>query len=230
MKQRLLATLVFLCTFFVQQSTKAQTLGPGDIAFIGYDFGTVDGFSFIALKPLPAGETIYFSEQGWTATGWATNTETHLRWVIPSTVPCGTIISIIETGPDSFTVTGTSGVTIALNSNFNLSAGDQILAYQSTSGVAPANPIFIAGVHGDYNNTNYDPVTTWNASNEAGTAESIVPTGLTNGVNCISLFPAPGPESANNKYTGTLTGTAAALRASINTAANWAHNGSNTLG
>jgi len=137
MKQRLLATLVFLCTFFVQQNTKAQTLGPGDIAFIGYDFGTTDGFSFIALKPLPAGETIYFTEQGWTTTGWANNTETHLQWVIPSTVPCGTIISIVETSADNFTVTGTSGVSIALNANFNLSGGDQILEFDH-----PARSLF----------------------------------------------------------------------------------------
>ncbi|MBN9282806.1 SprB repeat-containing protein [Flavobacterium sp.] len=230
MKQRLLATLVFLCTFFVQQNTKAQTLGPGDIAFIGYDFGTTDGFSFIALKPLPAGETIYFTEQGWTTTGWANNTETHLQWVIPSTVPCGTIISIVETSADNFTVTGTSGVSIALNANFNLSGGDQILAYQSTSGVRPASPIFISGVHGDYNSTNYDPVTTWNVDTTAGTAESIVPAGLTNGVNCISLFPAPGPELAYSKYNGTLTGTAAALRAAINNTANWTKIGTATLG
>ncbi|WP_164881234.1 T9SS type A sorting domain-containing protein [Pedobacter chitinilyticus] len=209
---------------------RAQTLAAGDIAFIGYDFGTVDGFSFIALKKLPAGETIYFSEQGWTATGWAGSTEVHLQWIIPTDVPIGTIITIRETAADVFTVSGTSGVTIALNSNFNLLGGDQILAYQSTSGVKPANPIFIAAVHGDYNSTNYDPITTWNASNNSGTAESIVPEGLTNGVNCVSLFPDPGPEVANSKYTGTLTGSASALRAAINNPANWVHDGTASLG
>ncbi len=225
-------TLVVCCALllFSKEKLQAQTLAAGDIAFIGYDFGTIDGFSFIALKPLPAGETIYFSEQGWTADGWANNTETHLRWVIPSTVPCGTIITVMETSADAFTVSGTSGFSIALNSNFNLLGGDQILAYQSTSGVRPASPIFIAGVHGDYNSTNYNTSTIWNDNNLSGTAESILPTGLTNGVNCISLFPAPGPEQAYSKYNGTLTGTAAALRAAINDTANWAKSGTASLG
>ncbi|WP_343533460.1 T9SS type A sorting domain-containing protein [Pedobacter sp.] len=224
--------LIICCAFLGigMSKLRAQTLAAGDIAFIGYDFGTTDGFSFIALKALPAGETIYFSEQGWTGTGWAANSETHLQWVIPATVPIGTIITVMETSADTFTVSGTSGFSIALNSNFNLSGGDQILAYQSTTGVAPASPIFIAGVHGDYNSTNYDPVTTWNSSNTAGTAESVVPTGLANGVNCISLFPAPGPEQAYSKYTGTLTGTATALRTAINNTANWTKTGTATLG
>lgn len=225
-------TFILFCTLFflTKDRLHAQTLQKGDIAFIGYDFGIIDGFSFIALKPLPAGETIYFSEQGWTATGWADNTETHLKWVIPATVPCGTIVTVMETAADVFTVTGSSGFSIALNANFNLLGGDQILAYQSSEGVRPTSPIFIAGIHGDYNSTNYDPVTTWNASNINGTAESIVPAGLTNGVDCISLFPAPGPELAYSKYNGTLTGTASALRASINNPANWTKTGTATLG
>ena len=231
-RKRFCMALIICCAFLGigMSKLRAQTLAAGDIAFIGYDFGAVDGFSFIVLKTIPAGETIYFAEQGWTATGWADNTETHLRWITPSAVPCGTIISIVETAADVFTVTGTSGVTIALNSSFNLSGGDQIIAYQSTSGVRPANPIFIAAVHGDYNSTNYDPVTTWNSSAVTGVAESIVPTGLTNGVNCVSLFPAPGPEVANSKYSGTLTGTATVLRAAINNPANWIHDGTASLG
>jgi len=231
-RKRFCMALIICCAFLGigMSKLRAQTLAAGDIAFIGYDFGTTDGFSFIALKALPAGETIYFSEQGWTATGWATNSETHLQWVIPTTVPIGTIITVMETSADTFTVSGTSGFSIALNSNFNLLGGDQILAYQSTSGVRPASPIFIAGVHGDYNSTNYDLVTTWNESNTAGTAESIVPSGLTNGVNCISLFPAPGPEQAYSKYSGTLTGTATALRAAINNTANWTKTGTASLG
>ena len=231
-RKKVCIALIICCAFLGigMSKLRAQTLAAGDIAFIGYDFGTVDGFSFIALKKLPAGETIYFSEQGWKPTGWTDNTETHLKWVIPADVPIGTIISIVETSADNFTVTGTSGVTIAYSANFNLSAGDQILAYQSASGVRPASPIFIAGVHGDYNSTNYDATTTWNVHNDTeGAAESTLPTGLTNGLNCVSLFPGV-TEVANSKYTGTLTGTVSALRAAINNPANWAHSATASLG
>lgn len=49
-------------------------------------------------------------------------------------------------------------------------------------------------------------------------------------VNFVSLFPAPGPEIANSKYTGPLTGTPAALSTAINSPANWAHHATNDLG
>lgn len=227
---------MLLCTFFVHQNAKAQALVPGDIAFVGYQTGspTGDGFSFITLKAIPAGTAIYFTEKGWSNGVWANSTETHLLWNVPALTPVGTIISIVETAADTFTITGTAqaSVTIAQSTNFNLSAGDQILAYQSPTGFPePASPTFIAGIHGDYNATNYDPVTTWNlASIPALGSESSLPPGLTNGVNCISLFPAPGPEIPNSKYTGSLTGSKAAILASINNPANWAHHPTNDLG
>ncbi|KAF2517456.1 hypothetical protein E0W68_10820, partial [Flavobacterium salilacus subsp. salilacus] len=227
MKNRLLYFMLFLFGLLVHQSTKAQTLQPGDIAFIGYITDDPDGFTFIALKDLPAGETIFFTEEGWDGTGWNNPFEPHLSWVIPAGTTIGTIVSVMETSANTFTVTGsTNGVTY-LNptgdaTNFNLFAGDQILAYQSLTGVRPAIPTFISGVHGDYNDTRYDATTTWNNVMPVnGTSESLLPPGLTNGVNCISLFPAPGPELDNSKYTGTLTGTASAVRAAINNPANW---------
>jgi len=212
--------------------SEAQTMNKGDIAFIGYNTGGQDGFAFIALNDLPAGQTLYFTEQGWDGTGWMnTINEPHLAYVIPPGITCGKIISFVETAPDIITVTGGGSVTFALNTSFNLSAGDQIIAYQSASGVAPAAPIFISGIHGDYNSTKYDPVTTWNLPSTStgwATSDSAIPTGLENGVNCISLFPAPGPEQLNSKYNGTLTGTSIALRAAINNPNNWIHDNSTT--
>ncbi|MBC8643832.1 SprB repeat-containing protein [Flavobacterium lindanitolerans] len=148
-------------------------------------------------------------------------------------ITCGKIISFVETAPDVITVTGGGSVTFALGTSFNLSGGDQIIAYQSASGVAPVAPIFISAIHGDYNSSKYDPVTTWNPATGSNstlwaTSDSAIPTDLENGVNCISLYPAPGPEFANAKYNGTLTGTSIALRAAINNPSNWIHDNSTT--
>uniref|UniRef100_UPI003A8D8877 SprB repeat-containing protein n=1 Tax=Flavobacterium alkalisoli TaxID=2602769 RepID=UPI003A8D8877 len=221
MKQKLLFLALFLCTSLMWvQKTTAQTLSAGDIAFIGYNTDDPDGFSFITLKEIPAGETIYFSEQGWSGTAWLPNAETHLQWTTSFSLSSGTIVSIIETSTDTFTVTGGGSVSIVVNSGFSLVAGDQVLAYQSSSGPAPASPIFIAGVHGDYNSTNYNSTTHWNATTVNGGSESVVPTGLINGVNCVSLFPGV-TEINNAKYNGTLTGTANDIRASINNYLNW---------
>ena len=60
MKQKLLSLLILITTF----SINAQTLGAGDIAFIGYNTDGVDGWSFITLNDIPAGEQIYFTDQG----------------------------------------------------------------------------------------------------------------------------------------------------------------------
>jgi hypothetical protein len=236
MKRKLLTFIVFLCTIFVQQNVNAQTtLAAGDIAFIGYQTAGSDGFSFITLKNMNAGTLLYLTEKGWGNGAWATSTtEPHLLWTVPASTPAGTIISIVETATaDVFTVTGTTqaSITIASSSAFNLSGGDQILAYQSSTGPEPASPTFIAGVQGDYNLSDYDSTTKWNtAAGANGGNESSLPPGLTNGLNCVSLFPAPGPEIANSKYSGTLTGSVAALLASINNPANWSHHATNDLG
>lgn len=218
---------MLFCIFFVHENIKAQSLERGDIAFIGYQTGTsTDGFTFITLKEIPSGTLIYFTDKGWGNGTWIVNTESHLLWTVPINTPAGTIISVLETSATSntFAVTGTqqSSITMPIpGGGFNLSGGDQILAYQSSTGAEPAAPFFIAGVHGDYNSMKYD-TSTWNTvSGATGGPESVIPPGLTNGLNCISLFPAPGPEYPNAKYTGTLTGTKTSLLSSINNPTNW---------
>ncbi|MEN2401101.1 T9SS type A sorting domain-containing protein [Flavobacterium sp. MC2016-06] len=236
MKKKLLLLMMLFCTLLVHQNANSQTtLAAGDLAFIGYNTSPLDGFSFITLKDMSAGTIVYFTEQGWNGNTvgptWVSgSTETHLQWTVPAFTAAGTIVSVMETTADAFTVTGTSGIGLAAGfTGFNLSAGDQILAYQSTVGakpVLPNLPTFIAGVNGDYNSADYDATTTWNLPGTSGGPSSALPLGLTNGVNCISLFPAPGPEIANSKLMSsvTLAGTAAQILATINNPANWDHN------
>lgn len=240
MKQKLLSLVVFFSIILMQKNTYAQAtvLLPGDIAFIGYQTSSPsgDGFSFITLKPINIDTKIYFTEKGWGGTTWVTgSTEPHLLWTAPAFIPEGTIVSVVETPPgDVFTITGSSGFTIAQGTGFNLSGGDQILAYQSTTGAEPASPTFIAGIHGDYNSTKYDASTTWNTAwngtiGATGGNESALPKGLTNGVNCISLFPGI-TEIANAKYNGSLSGSVATLLSNINNRNNWSFHASNDLG
>ncbi|AKC20652.1 T9SS type A sorting domain-containing protein [Flavobacterium psychrophilum] len=244
MKKKLLPYLLLCCAFFSVEHAKAQTLQAGDIAFVGINAIAPDGFSFIALKPLPAGETLFFTDQGWhTGNVWTDNQENHLKWIIPAGgIACGTVISVLESSsfPDTFIVTSSSTGVLStmtlptipsypnggLNSGFNIpTGGDQILAYQSSGNtIRSANPTIIAGVHAYYEGNNYNTSTTWNISALNGGQESIVPLGLTNTVNCVSISLTPGIQMMGyNRYSGTLTGTAAAIRASINNPVNWAH-------
>ncbi len=200
-------------------------LNPGEIAFIGVHTDALDQFTWISLTDIPAGEQIYFTEKGWNSNGntWFANTEGHILWIAPAGgLPCGTIVHITETSGNTFSINSGVGTIGHVQGTWSQSAGDQVLAYQSTTGVEPPAPSFIAGIHGDYNAGDYNATTTWNNGVSAinGSASQLPP-GLTNMVNCVSLYPAPGPELDNDRYTGTLTGTSTALLALINNPSNW---------
>lgn len=230
MRNRFILLLSILLSTF---ATKAQ-LVAGDIAFIGYNtdggVGTNDNFSFITLTDIPGSEVIYLTEEGWDnmTSDWVGTSEGHLTYTAPPAgLPCGTVVHINETGTSTFTVTGGGTAVLSSGSGWSLSGGDQVIAYQADSPEPGTEPTFIAGVHGDDGNgapVTLDPVTKWNDSDllfPLGTARSEQPAGLTNTVNCVSLFPAVGTELDNAKYTGTLTGTSTFLRSLINDYTNW---------
>ena len=228
MKQKLLYYLLVLCSFLSIQNTKAQTLAAGDIAFIGYNRVssiTEHSFSFITLKTIPANEIIYFTNVGWNGSAWNSAGESHIKWEVPTGgVACGTLIKVAEnqTTANTFDVTGTTGFTwVSGYGPFFFSAGgDPLLVYQAAT-VAAANPTFIAGINTNYDSSNYNSTTHWQATANPDTANNcVLPSGLTDGVNAVAVYPGI-PESRCTKYTGTLTGTVASLRAAINNYANW---------
>lgn len=233
------ACLLVISIFSVQLANAQVNLVAGDIAFIGWNTDSPDAYAFITLTDIPGGTKIYFTDKGLqNPTNWATSSEDTYLFTAPvGGISCGTTITITDTegAGEGVSIAGVTGATCVwidggTSKNFNLSAGDQMIAYQTTSGIAstPTDATFIAGVHGDDGNgspsTSLDPVTKWNAlspSIVAGVSRSEIPNGLTNGVNCVSLFPSIGAEEDNAKYTGSLTGTSSALRSAINDYTNW---------
>ena len=236
MKQKLLYIFCMFWCLIAFQSNYAQTLSTGDIAFIGYHTDSSDGFTFIALTDIPAGEVIYFTDKGWNTTSatWYANSEDHIIWIAPvGGISIGTVVSIIETSSDTFTTSQGTAVLSAADGGFSLLGGDSILAYQSSSGVEPANPTFIAGIYGDDNYLHtvgcdnasgwFDCSTCTHISGACVTSSgstSGLPASLTNGVNALALFPFTGEED-NAKYTGILVGTVSDIRTAINNPANW---------
>ncbi|MFD2826816.1 beta strand repeat-containing protein [Leeuwenhoekiella polynyae] len=236
MKQKLLFLMLVLIGLVTNQRLKAQTLTAGDIAFVGYHTDVDDGFTFITLKDIPAGEVIYFTDKGWNATDatWYANDEDHIVWTAPGGgLSIGTVVSIIETSPDTFTVSQGTAVLSGSDTAFSLLGGDSILAYQSSSGAEPANPTFIAGIYGDDNYVHTlgcDDAGGWHACatcthisgpcTTTSTSTTSIPAGLINGENALALFPTSG-EKDNAKYTGTLTGSVSTVRAAINDHTNW---------
>lgn len=215
---RLLAILsaVLFVLLFQSERLQAQSLSAGDIAIIGYNSDDPDAFAFVTLSDIPAGEIIHFTDEGWNVSEWSnTLFEGTISWEpdLPG-ISCGTIVTITETSYNSFTAsTGSvsfSGVT------WSLWDGDQILAYQGTR----AAPSFLTAFHADYDALDYNLSTSW-SNNGGAFARSTLPPGLTNGLNCLAVFPAPGPEADNVQYSGSLSGDADSVRRWIMDAANW---------
>ena len=149
--------LLFLAFIFNVSTSSAQNLSAGDIAFIGFHLDDPDGFTFITLKDIPAGEVIYFTDHSWSYSfnTWHNNTnDAHYSWTAPvGGVNIGTIITVTEstTTPNLLNVTMGS-MNQETTGDFSLiSAGDAIFAYQSTTGAQPsaANATFIAGIYTD---------------------------------------------------------------------------------
>ncbi len=149
--------LLLISIILLSTSGYAQ-LAIGDIAFIGYNTDSGPGastdhsFSFITLTDIPGSEVIYFTEEGWNddTDAWAGTTEGHIDWTAPGAgTPCGTVIYITESGSDVFTVTGGGTATLESGLNWNLSGGDQVLAYQSATPEPATTPTFISGINGE---------------------------------------------------------------------------------
>jgi hypothetical protein len=236
MKQIYLKTkIIIIILFFVfisKLSFSQTTLSAGDIAFIGFHADDQDGFTFIMLKDISANTVIYFTSQGWDGsnTTWYTGNGGHFSWTAPpGGLTTGTIVYITETAADLLNASsGTMSSLLAGNAWAVASSGDQILAYQSSTGASPVSPSFITAVDADYYNS-YDGADGWTTSYDVNTIgyASYVPPGLTNGVNCVALANASQTiEYDNFKYTGTLSGTTTEVRTAINTYNNWTGNNS----
>ena len=230
--------LPLLLMLLLSPSVYSQ-VGTGDIAFLGIniDAGTSptsnDDFTFIVLEPIAGGEVFYFTEEGWNdvTNDWAGTSEGHITYTAPvGGLACGAVVHINESSSNTFTVTGGGTATLGSGTGWSLTGGDQVIAYEAAVPEPSTVPTFISGVHLDDGNgtpTSLDAVTGWNDASALvalGTAQSSLPPGLTNGVNCVSINPAIGTEEDNAKYTGSLTGTASAVRALINDRLNWDDN------
>jgi predicted extracellular nuclease len=121
-----------------------MTITTGDIAIVGLiTNGTPDAFSILTLAPIAAGETIYFTDNGWTGSGFrgVTATDTNgnedlIKLTINSPIAAGTVIRSSDSSTNyAWTTSGTikTGVTGSFAPLALSQSGDQITALQSTS-------------------------------------------------------------------------------------------------
>lgn len=132
----------------------------GDIALVGYgaDAG-VKSFAFVLLADL-AGQTIYFTDNGWLAAGGFRANEGTVSYTVPTDTKIGTVVTI-------------SGLTAQLNPS---TSGDQILAYTGSA----AEPTFLFAL-------NFADGKTAFAGDATNSNTSAVPTGLTAGKDALAF-------------------------------------------
>ena len=140
-------------------SAKAQTaLSAGDLAFIGIQAnGTPDNFSFVSFKDLSAGTVVYFTDNGWSGSGFRNSTTSDFdgseglvffKVKTGQTVAAGTILRALDintTQVEWFSVAGSTALlnapgTIGTGTSGNpqfpfiglSTSGDQLYAFQSS--------------------------------------------------------------------------------------------------
>lgn len=225
--------VLFILLGFQITANSQTTLAAGDIAFTGYnaDDNTVNGpssnddFSFILLKNITTGTTIYFTDFGWCNNTNAFQTPNPcgastgavsdgvVQWTATSNMSYGSQITI----RCRFTPSANYGTATGFQATYNFATeyvnlvigGDQLFAYQGSL----ASPTLIAGMgmNGAWDATLSNCTFTSSAS--------IIPTALS--TNDYAFNITPEVDNARLKTTVSLTGNAATDRAAIHSAANW---------
>jgi len=176
------------------------SLAPGAIAFVGFNADGANDLAFVALVPIAATDTIFFTDKAWNGLelgkgGAFGSGEGLLTWSAPAGgVAAGTVVSL-----NNLTTASRSATTGTLSAagSFNLSGdGETVYAYQ---GAANAPTGFLA------------VVTTWSADATAGTGLSAAH--IIHLTNHADIAAYCGPRSDQPTF--------AAYLAALGTAANW---------
>jgi hypothetical protein len=237
MRQFYVLFILFIQLIAFQAAKSQGTLVPGDIAIIGMNCDpvttTAKTFAIVALKDLPAGEVIYFSDKAYYDDVFSSllgnGSEGTFSWTLPAGgVPKGRMIQFTLTSSstsNSVTTSPATGVSTilegwtadnAVTSSFGQN-GDNILIYQGTASV----PKFIFGFNSGTTTTGL--TNGWNTgltTNPNGCCE--LPATLAAGNFAIGFG---GPAHRDNmRYNGGRTGTKSYLLNEITNPANWVSN------
>jgi len=230
--------LAFLCsTMLLTANAQPTTLTLGDIAFTGANTasGTVNGatsnkdFSFVLLKAINTGTTIFFTDYGWMSTGafqstCSTNpalTDGVVKWVADKEYPYGTQVVIrcqVSPTANVGTATGEQAAINTLNGGPQYvtiaSPGEVVFAYQGSL----TSPSFVAAL-------SLIPAgwTTGTLDCSTGLAPnaSTRPAAFNNSNNYAVVLMPTGGTNARLKATVTLSTDAATARTTLANPANW---------
>jgi len=182
-----------------------MAIGPGSIAFVGFNADGNDNLAFVVLEPIVAGTVIYFQDNEWNGSaigaGGAFNSdESAWHWIASTDIAAGTVVTIDNIGSGTAT---SNGGTVVFDDDGNRglsNGGDTVYAYVGSSSSPTA---FLTAV----------------TSGSFGSDGSLANTGLTAGVNALEF----GGDRDIFTFNGARGGEAAFAdyAASINSPSNW---------
>jgi hypothetical protein len=233
----LATVLSFVLVPFLARPAAAQVdLVAGDVAIIGWnDNGSpIDSFTIVNLADFQAGTTIYFTNNGWTGNGFHNSTgnsdgdgdEQLLQFIAVNAIPAGTIISSTDVGAD-FVWTTSGAIPGAATGSFEplslSSAGDQIYAFQHSSGINPLNNAFQLHLFVLDDTGAFEPATNVNTG--------AIPPGLSTASHTAITFHQNGPtQNFMTFHTNALaSGTKDQWLAAMDNAANWTFGSSGAM-
>ncbi len=159
----------------------------GDIAFVGFNADGVDGFAFVTMVDIPANTDIWFTDEEWNGTAFASLTsEGDVVWSNAVVTPAGTVVDV--DGLSSTPIASLGSIVVGTNGGAGLSSSDEgIYVYLGTQ----RNPTtFITAI------TN----SLW-----GGGGGSLTGTGLTAGVNAMEFGNAADVAAYTGPRIGQLT-------------------------
>jgi 2',3'-cyclic-nucleotide 2'-phosphodiesterase (5'-nucleotidase family) len=180
----------------------AHALNPGDIAFTGFNADGNDNLAFVALAPIPSGTVIYFTDEEWNGTAWATNTEAAWTWTATENIAAGVVVTIDNVNglftPANPTISNLGTITaivdVANTNNAGFAGSDEaVFAYESdgtldANGVPKATGNFLAVIANE---------------DAAGSGISLTGTGLSEAAGTAILFTL---DEDGMAYTGSRAG------------------------
>jgi hypothetical protein len=189
--------------------------GVGSISFLGFQADSPDAFAFVTLEDFATGDSILFTDNGWSGTTFFANENT-MSWKATSSVAAGTVITITDpndNGVPNALING-PGTTRGKLTGFAVS-GDQLFAYIINSG---GTQIPIAG----FSTNGF--LATCNTTGIGNSNTSCLPSTLTLGQTAIQLTAqSPGASNPDNAFVtiNPIAGTPEEILSIINNPLNW---------
>ena len=180
-------------------ASASAALVAGDIAIVGIQASgvTTDSIAFAALTNLEAGTVIYFTDNGWTGTGFrgvsgtdSDGNENLMKFTVGAGgLAAGTVVSSRSTNAafGTWTLSGAVGAGTSAYAQLSLSStGEQITAFVSSSASNPFNPMNdLATLTTLYN---FDNTGAYEIATTSGTGS--LATGLVQGTSAVLLATA----------------------------------------